>query len=132
MSSLLTPKFFISADGYIRLSPSELQSVRLTHLISGLDEMSPDSPYSGALATTIGGYTEWGCNAIPAISIGWDWEMSGSNMLRRVNSTRSNIMLLDASRRDFLEQKSAIFLDIFIDALDWQSIVFQYVATRYK
>lgn len=124
----------VSMDGYIRLSFAELQTVHLIHLISGLDEDSPAELSGGAILLAITGYTEWVSNTLPAITIGWDWQMDvvhGHVRLRRVSEPRSNIMLQAASRLDVGAEKTVALLEAFIDALNWQVDTHKHIDTRY-
>ena len=124
----------VSMDGYIRLSFAELQTVHLIHLISGLDEDSPAELSGGAILLAITGYTEWVSNTLPAISIGWDWQMDvvhGQVRLRSISEPRSNIMLQDASRLDVGAEKTVALLEAFIDTLNWQVDTHKHIDTRY-
>ena len=124
----------ISDDGYIRLSFSAIQSVCLTHLISGLDEDTPMIILGGAVQTAITGYTEWLSDTAPTITIGWDWEMhTASNhiQLRRIGAVRSNLMLRDLNQTDVGPMKTQVMLEMLIDALDWSSIVQNHINVDY-
>lgn len=121
-------------DGYIRLSFAELQTVHLIHLISGLDEDSPAELSGGAILLAITGYTEWVSNTLPALSIGWDWQMDVVRdhvRLRRISEPRSNILLQDASRLDVGTDKTVALLEAFVDALNWQDGAQKHIDTRY-
>jgi len=120
----------VSDDGYIRLSFGELQRINLIHLMSGLDKDMPVDISGGAVVTAITGFTEWVTPTSPAITIGWDWEMDVVHnriQLRRVSELRSNVMLQDNGRVDMGSTKTALLLEICIDALDWQSEVKKYI-----
>lgn len=124
----------VSMDGYIRLSFAELQGVHLIHLISGLDEDSPAELSGGAILLAITGYTEWVSNTLPAITIGWDWQMEVVHdhvRLCRISEPRSNIMLQDAGRLDVGTEKTVALLEAFIDALNWQVDAQMHIDTRY-
>lgn len=127
-------RFAVSEDGYIRLLFAELQVVHLFHLISGLDEETPTASFDGATSTAIRGYTEWVSHLTPAITIGWDWQMEADHhyiLLRRIGEPRSNIMLLDANRKDFTQLKMVALLEAFVDALKWQTEVREHIGNRY-
>lgn len=124
----------LSEDGYIRLSFSRLETIRLMHLISGLDEDAPETVSSGAMSTTITGYTEWISCTTPIITIGWDWLMEtfGAPLtLIRIGEPRSNIMLEDSGKLELGPIKTAALLEVFIDALDWQMEVLEHIDLRY-
>jgi len=114
----------VSNDGYIRLSFSEMLNVDLHHLITGLDEDSPETSSAGAQLTTITGYTEWITTTVPSITLGWDWQLDTAlNDIRlcRVNAPRSNVMLQDIHRIDLGSAKTSAMLEVIIDILNWQA-----------
>lgn len=130
-------------DGRITLSLPELQTIALTHLISGLDEDRPDDPAAPSALTTITGYTEWISAGTPAISIGWDWEMAGgANQVRlqRIGAARSNLMLHASTeivcnqehieRLARMQNPTEILLDQFLDSFHWQETVLNYICAR--
>lgn len=124
----------VSEDGYIRLGFSRLESVNLVHLISGLEEESPGNTACGATSTAIIGYTEWISNTVPAITLGWDWQMETSGnpvSLRRISEPRSNIML-KTGNRDMGPARTAALLEIYIDGLGWEDDVLKYIDHRYS
>ena len=127
-------RFAVSEDGYIRLSFAELQAVHLSHLISGLDEDTPAASFDGATSTAIRGYTEWVSHLTPALTIGWDWQMEAAHhyvLLRRIGEPRSNIMLLNAYRKDLSQLKTDALLEAFVDSLKWQTEVKEHIGNRY-
>jgi hypothetical protein len=124
----------ISPDGYIRLSVSQLASIKLVHLISGLDEDMPPFQGESAAATAITGYTEWVSTTTPAISMGWDWTMevvNGQVRPARLGEPRSNCMLVDEGNGDLGPAKSNAALAEFVDTLPWQSETESQIASRY-
>ncbi|MFC5472758.1 DUF4902 domain-containing protein [Paraherbaspirillum soli] len=124
----------VSADGYIRLLFAEAQATCLMHMISGLDEDVPAHMSTSAMLTTITGYTEWISRGIPAISIGWDWQMDAIDhqiRLCRVSEPRSNVMLLDNNQADVGPEKTIALLEVFIDTLDWQRKVQDHIDAVY-
>ena len=127
-------RFAVSEDGYIRLLFAELQVVHLSHLISGLDEDTPRASFDGATSTAIRGYTEWVSHLAPTITIGWDWQMDAAHhyvLLRRIGEPRSNIMLVDANRKDITLLKTTVLLEAYVDALKWQAAVREHIGNRY-
>ncbi|MEO6147893.1 MAG: DUF4902 domain-containing protein [Sulfuriferula sp.] len=125
----------VSADGYIRLSFAKLQSLTLVHLISGLDENSTASIYSGAIPTEITGYTEWVNTTTPAITIGWDWQMHADQdrtLLHRISAPRSNLMLQDSLGIDVGPAKTTVILEALVNELDWSNIVRNHIGLRYR
>jgi hypothetical protein len=116
----------LSEDGYVRLTFESFCNLPLFHLLSGLDEDNPVSSSEGAILTVISGYTEWISTTTPAITLGWDWQLTASRgqpRCVRISEPRSNIMLLDAQRRDLGAVKTARLLETTIDRLSWQDAV---------
>lgn len=113
--------FFTSTDGYIRLTQEQLASLKLVHLISGLDDPA------GNGAGIVTGYTEWvspmnGEGA--AISIGWDWQLQrieGVSSLARIGIPRSNLMMQDSSKADLGQTQTETILATFVDRSLWQN-----------
>jgi hypothetical protein len=123
-----------SDDGYLRLSPSRMRAIPLTHLISGLDADCAGAGSVGATLAEVAGYTEWISLTIPALSLGWDWMLESSDReLRylRVGEPRSNIMLLDHHGRDLGYLPTSVALALFVDEFSWQDTVAGFVRTRY-
>ncbi len=109
--------------------------IRLAHLLSGLDHGDVDSNESGAWRSSITGYTEWRSDCIPAITVGWDWEMyfvDGRIWLRRISAPRSNLIIQDPDCSDLPYKASIHAQEIFIDALAWQPIVQAHLNSRYR
>ncbi len=124
-----------TGTGYIRLSYTQLQDIRLVHLVSGVDENGPIGFTDGAVPIAITGYTEWVGEGSPVVSIGWDWQMLADHsqvQLIRVGGASSNIMLQSAGRTDLGHTKTALLLETLIDSLRWQSATLEYVSVRYK
>jgi hypothetical protein len=125
----------VSADGYIRLTFSELQKVRMEHLMSGLDDNDVAATFAGATHSVITGYTEWLNNPSPKITISWDWNMEfdqGSIRLRRLGPPRSNVMVQDSDKNDLGHEKSLLLQELLIDQMDWQSVVMEQIMLRYQ
>ncbi len=135
MKSIAPSALTLASDGYVRLSMATLQSLPLTHLISALDEYDGETHAGeGATAAFICGYTEWVSNTVPVVSIGWDWQLqclSPKTTFMRVGEPRSNVMLTDPSGRDIGAEKTATWLEIIIDELEWQGEVDRAIRTRY-
>lgn len=127
-----TEMLSVSSDGYIRLHLAELKDIPLHHLASGLDDDFPEAVYSGALHTTISGYTEWVSHTSPVISIGWDWQMLDARRLLRTGEPRSNLLLLEAQCGDVDYLVSLGLLEAFVDTLAWQAEVFRQISERYS
>jgi hypothetical protein len=124
-----------SADGCIRLTYTELQEQELVHQLSGLDECLPVAGEAHTMLTQISGYTEWIGTQQPVLSIGWDWHYDAASpcvAMRQLGEARSNILLLDAGRRDLASADSARLLLVFIDTLAWQAAVAGHIALRYR
>jgi hypothetical protein len=125
-----------SDDGYLRLSQTQMRSIPLIHLISGLDA-DPTGAGPGAVGATraeIAGYTEWISLTIPALSLGWDWILESADRefrYLRGGEPRSNIMLLDHHGRDLGFMSTAVALALLVDEFNWQDTVATYVRTRY-
>jgi hypothetical protein len=113
-----------------------LRAVRLTHLLSELDAdiNPPPSGVSGACLASIIGYTEWASQTQPALSLGWDWRIAthgGRVRYERQGEVRSNIMLMDARRRDLGAPATGMLLCVVVDVLDWEQAVHNYISIRY-
>lgn len=124
----------VSADGYIRLSFTELKRVQLEHLISGLDDDEVVGTFEGASRALITGYTEWLSTGSPKITLGWDWEMvmvQGGVGLRRIGAPRSNLMLQDGSGNDLGYEKSLLLIELYVDEMSWKSLVLEQIRHRY-
>ena len=126
----------VSEDGYVRLTMAAFRAIRLNHLVSELDAdpNPPPSSASGACLASIVGYTEWASQAPAALSLGWDWCIAtcGCRVLYvRAGEVRSNVMLVDAQRRDLGALATGILLCDAVDALGWEQAVDDYISNRY-
>ncbi|MFC0252250.1 DUF4902 domain-containing protein [Massilia consociata] len=122
-------------DGQIRLCIPDLTLVRLVHLISGMDEDTPECIQSGAVASTMTGYTEWVSTDVPTITIGWDWQIQTSNnqlSLKRLGEPRSNVILQDNIGVDLSQQYADRILSEWVDAMEWKNETLQYLNRRYS
>lgn len=120
----------LSPDGYVRLTLEQFQAIVLRHMWSGLDPEDPASLHEGAIQTRITGYTEWVSETVPAITLGWDWqlqELSGRARYLRMGSPRSNIMLVEALRNDLGAVKTSKLLQVAIDETAWQAAVHSHI-----
>lgn len=116
----------LSPDGYVRLTLEQLQAIVLRHLWSGLDPEDSTSLYEGAIQTRITGYTEWVSETVPAITLGWDWQLHGLSSQARylqVGFLRSNIMLIDGLEQDLGLTQTDLLLEQAIDKIAWQGVV---------
>jgi hypothetical protein len=127
----------MSPDGYLRLGVPAFRAIRLSHLLSELDADAdlPRGNACGACEASISGYTEWVSDGRPALSLGWDWRIAtGVDRLRyqRDGEVRSNVMLLDARRRDLGARATAVLLCAAIDTLEWHTAVEHCIRHRYS
>jgi hypothetical protein len=126
----------VSEDGYVRLTMAAFRAIRLTHLLSELDAdpNPPSSSASGACLASIVGYTEWASQAPVALSLGWDWRIAtsgGRARYEREGEVRSNIMLVNAQRRDLGAMATGVLLCDAVDVLGWEQAVDDYISNRY-
>jgi hypothetical protein len=123
----------MSDTGYVYMPICQLPSLRLVHLISGMDEDGDAGAQHGATATTITGYTEW--TARDSVTIGWDWQMRAEGKgvaLTRVSEPSSNVMLQSAAGDDLGWRKTAVVLETYIDDFNWQTAALEHITTRYR
>jgi hypothetical protein len=111
-------------DGFLRIALSDLLSVRMIHLLSGVDEDDLHSWHHCGTPTLIMGYTEWvGEGKAGAISLGWDWRLEqhewGELACVRVGLPRSNVMLVDAANCDYGWDRNLEMLASVVDAIPW-------------
>jgi len=124
----------LSAEGLIRLTVDELTSTSLVHLSSGIDEQGQPARICGR-ATSISGYTEWISQQRPVITLGWDWcirAASGSAHWQRLDSPRSNIIVVDGALRDMGWKRNLWVLASLVDALPWEEAASSAIAQRYR
>ncbi|HEY4972661.1 MAG TPA: DUF4902 domain-containing protein [Steroidobacteraceae bacterium] len=126
----------VSPDGYVRLTATAFRAITLVHVLSELDADvdPPPSTASGACLASIVGYTEWASQTTPALSLGWDWRIAtnaGVVRYQRDGEVRSNIMLLDARRRDLGPLATGVLLCVAVDLLGWEQAVGHYISNRY-
>ena len=121
-------------DGYLRLSLAQFRRTPLLHLWSGLESEEEPAEPGGARVSTIRGYTEWVSDARPALSVGWDWRLgaqAGRAWCLRDGDPFSNIMLVDARRRDLGPDRTARLLGLALDRAAWQVETLAAVSLRY-
>ncbi len=109
-------------DGFLRIALSDLLSVNLTHLVSGLNVVS--GMQQCGTVSSITGYTEWvGETPEATISLGWDWRLEpdacGDVNCVRVGLPYSNVMLVDAANRDYGWNRNLEILATVVDAMPW-------------
>lgn len=123
-------------DGLLRLGRQDLAGMKLTHLISGLDddvEVAPRNPVCGGSASLCG-YTEWIGTQEPKLTLGWDWHLDDAALAPRViryGLPRTNILVLDHRNEPLPWNESLHVLATFIDTFAWNTSAFQAVCRRY-
>jgi Domain of unknown function (DUF4902) len=134
MKTVGDPRLF---DSRVRLHEAALRSLGLRHLQSGLDvfeerESASLTVEAASVMTAISGYTEWGSDTVPAVSLGWDWLVDSSGMLTlRRHSIRTNVMLVDAQGVDRGHQMTVASLVTMLSSGDpwpWQQPVLSALA----
>lgn len=125
----------LSADGYIRLTLKQLAHLQLHHLYSNLyTEYTLNEPSTTSL-TDIEGYTEWVSHTQPSISVGWDWQVDyqiGATDYSMVGQPFSNILLQNNQQLDFSEEESLTILGLWLNTLNWQEEIFNYIQSKYS
>lgn len=114
----------LSQDGCIRLTFESFQQVEMVHLFSGMDEDQPIAMGTGASLHPITGYTEWVSHGTPAISIGWDWELIGTQgkaQLIQTGTPGSNMMLVDQHGNDLGPARTRVSLATWLSTFAWQA-----------
>ncbi|MFZ5554137.1 MAG: DUF4902 domain-containing protein [Bacteroidota bacterium] len=117
------PMITLSPDGYVRLQPEYFVRVKLTHLHSRVDGDRPPVLTEGATPSPITGYTEWISETRPAITIGWDWQMTardGQIQLIPLDYPRSNLMLIDEHGNDLGYSATEALLRSWVKSFEWQ------------
>jgi Domain of unknown function (DUF4902) len=118
------------ADGYVRISESQLPELRVEHLASAVDPTVAVPREMSGRAEVITGYTEWeGTWRGTCVTLGWDWALCGGRM-RLVNAAeiRTNIQLVarDGSARP--PGASRDHLALWIETLPWRAAAAREVA----
>ncbi|GLS05605.1 hypothetical protein GCM10007860_27620 [Chitiniphilus shinanonensis] len=124
-----------SEDGLIHLSIDELLSLRLQHLLSGLDhEAATERDVCGGMSY-ICGYTEWVSMTQPAVSLGWDWcirPVFRGSALARVGEVRSNVCLVNEGGNAASWERNLEALAMVVDALPWKEMVPAVIKQHYN
>ncbi|VTU40816.1 hypothetical protein H4CHR_05549 [Variovorax sp. PBS-H4] len=122
-------------DGLLRLSSPALQTLQLTHLISGIyDEPTLPVLQTCGRPTTITGYTEWIDAAGSPATLGWDWEircMPGQVRWLRLSLPFTNVLLINENQRDFPWQRNLQRLAEWVDTLAWKEPLRTALLLRY-
>ena len=124
----------LSKDGYLRMTVETFKSIPLVHVLSGLDDDDLGSVQSQAGACSISGYTEWISSTTPAVTIGWDWRIEAHQGRPRyvvAGFPRSNLMFLDAERRDLGFVRTATLLKAAVDTIPWHQETADAISARY-
>ena len=114
----------LSVDGYVRMMFTAFQQVEMVHLFSGMDEDRPSVAGAGAKFSSITGYTEWISNSVPAITIGWDWKLTGAQgtaCFIHTGIPGSNLMFLDQHSHDLGSEQTRQLLVSWLEDFDWQT-----------
>lgn len=111
-----------NADGFVRLTLDAILSLRLEHVLSGLDRDPGEVARCGA-PTTIRGFSEWASRTDPRLSLGWDWRLywaHGPVRLVRTGLPYANVMLVDRNGLDYGCRRNFDILGTVVDALSWR------------
>jgi hypothetical protein len=114
----------LSRDGHIRLTFESFQQLEMVHLFSGMDADRPNSVGDGATSHPITGYTEWVSQCTPAISIGWDWELTGVRgkaQLVPTGTPASNLMFVDRHGYDLGPEQTRQLITAWLNTFIWQT-----------
>jgi hypothetical protein len=114
----------LSRDGYLRLTFESFRQVKIVHLFSGTDADRPSAMGSGASSHPITGYTEWVSHGTPAISIGWDWELTGAQgkaQLIQTGKPASNLMFVDQYGHDLGSEQTKLLTAAWLNTFTWQT-----------
>lgn len=120
------PMITLSHDGYVRLTPERFVQMRLSHLHTGVDEDRPLVSAEGATLASITGYTEWISATRPAITVGWDWQMTardGQIHFIPLGYPRSNLMFVDKHGNDLGPSATEALLRSWVESFEWQPSV---------
>jgi hypothetical protein len=113
----------LKADGYVRIPMYALRTIRLRHVISGVD------PSIAALGTTdkptITGYTEWvGTWERKTITVGWDWGVVRDGVVViNPDEVRSNVRLVSDEHGPIPSALSKVDMLRWIESLPWREVV---------
>jgi len=122
-------------DGLLRLSGPALQTLQLTHLLSGIyEEPVPLTFQACGRPTTITGYTEWIDAAGSPATLSWDWEIRcapGQVQWHRLSLPFTNVLLVSEDRQDFPWQCNLQRLADWVDTLEWTEALRSALLLRY-
>lgn len=116
------------------MTASTFENIPMVHLLSGLDGEKNDSNQSQTNACGISGYTEWVSSTTPVVTIGWDWRLEIAKGTARYvleGFPRSNLMFLDAERRDLGPIRTAAMLKASVEAIGWQAETYKAISAKY-
>lgn len=125
---------WIETDGLVRMTVQELLDVRFQHLCSGMNACRGDPIEACGTTSEWAGYTEWASEESPRITLGWDWRLHcacDSVVLTQDGAARTNVMLVDADRRDVGWLKNLKALSMLVRSVDWAEPVQKALAERY-
>ena len=133
--TVLTAPLTMTPTGQIYVRADDLHLVRLTHLMSALDEWTPSISATAAIASELTGYTEWLSTAEPTVTIGWDWQLvtNGTQLtLIRVSPPRTNLIIQDSTGKHIGQQSEDLILGKWVDEIDWQNNTMDEITRRYS
>ena len=125
--------FATTDDGAVPIHARDLATLRLTHLVSGIDCAAPPSPLSAASAL-LSGYSEWVSAGKAGVTIGWDWQLhtAGADFaFSRVGTPRHNLMLDDNIVKDVSQHALEQLLCRLVDDYPWQAATQAYLLQRH-
>ncbi|WP_262964619.1 DUF4902 domain-containing protein [Methylobacter psychrophilus] len=125
----------LSTDGYIRLTLAQLTCLQLHHLHSNLYTEHILNVCSATSLTEIKGYTEWVSQSQPSISVGWDWLVDyriGATDYSMDGQPFSNILLRNNQQHDLSEEESLTIIGLWLNTLNWQEEIFNYIQSKYS
>lgn len=113
-------------DGFLRMELGAVLASRFIHLFSDLNPPHMQSLLDDGSVALASGLSEWHSLDSRAISLGWDWAVSGDGVqmtLVRTGLPRSNVMLVDSKGRDYGWLESLEALATVVDALPWRNAI---------
>ena len=121
-------------EGLLHLRQSDLDALRLIHLLSGMDDEEPVAAGDCGRLASMSGYTEWTCPEAATLTLGWDWQLLPGRAwphVARLGLPRTNIQVVDAVMRPLPWNDNLQVLADFIDRIDWASPAFEAVCQRH-
>jgi hypothetical protein len=125
----------LSADGSLRLSPDELLSISLRHLVSGVDETARHKLSDCGRWVSLTGYTEWISKKYPNLTVGWDCYFDSFQpepRWVRVGPPRTNLVLVSDINTEYQSTHSILALASLIDSMDWHEEMSNWITKRYR